>query len=54
MVILHNHGDMPYIVKAGDKIAQVVFSRYTVADFREVTEVSETLRGDGKFASTGY
>ena len=42
-----------YIVKAGDKIAQLVLAPVTFADPVEVKELSETERGTGGFGSTG-
>ena len=52
-VILINHGQNTYEVKTGEKIAQGVFTRVENADFVEVQELSETVRGSGGFGSTG-
>ncbi|MGE5629825.1 MAG: dUTP diphosphatase [Caulobacteraceae bacterium] len=48
-----NHGKNDYIVKNGDRIAQIVFMPVFTAAFREVSELAETERGSGGFGSTG-
>lgn len=53
MVALHNHSDVPQNVTKGERIAQLVITPYVVADFEEAEELSETVRGDGGFGSTG-
>jgi dUTP pyrophosphatase len=53
MACLFNSTLNPYVVKTGDKCVQVLFQR---AEYPEVTEVEvlpETLRGEGRFGSTG-
>lgn len=53
MVALHNHSESPQIVAKGERIAQLVITPYVVADFEEADELSETVRGEGGFGSTG-
>ena len=53
MVALHNHTDAPQTVAKGERIAQLVITPYVVADFEETNELSETVRGEGGFGSTG-
>lgn len=53
MVALHNHTDTPQTVAKGERIAQLVITPYVVADFEEADELSETVRGEGGFGSTG-
>ena len=53
MVALHNHTDAPQTVAKGERIAQLVITPYVVADFEEADELSETVRGEGGFGSTG-
>lgn len=53
MVALHNHSDVPQTVATGERIAQLVIAPYVTADFEEVQELSETVRGEGGFGSTG-
>ncbi len=50
---LINWGDEPYTIQNGDRIAQVIFSRYEQADFTVVSEISQTQRGAGGFGHTG-
>jgi dUTP pyrophosphatase len=52
-VILINHGDKPFVVKKGDRIAQAVFAKVERAWFTQVDELTETDRGSGGFGSTG-
>ena len=53
MVALHNHSEIEQTVSKGERIAQLVITPYVVADFEEATELSETVRGEGGFGSTG-
>ncbi len=53
MVALHNHGNTVQTVSNGERIAQMVFAPYYKADFEEVSELSDTVRGEGGFGSTG-
>ena len=40
-------------VEPGDRIAQLVLTPYITAEFVEAEELSDTVRGDGGFGSTG-
>jgi dUTP pyrophosphatase len=51
--ILINHGDAPFAIKRGMKIAQMVIARHEQATFIEVGELGATARGSGGFGSTG-
>jgi dUTP pyrophosphatase len=51
--ILINHGDTPFKITRGMKIAQMVIARHEHAQFNEVSELGETVRGEGGFGSTG-
>lgn len=53
LVFLHNHGTVPQIVNAGDRIAQLVVVACPQADFLAVEELSNTARGENGFGSTG-
>lgn len=50
---LINWGQEPYTIHSGDRIAQVIFSRYEKADFVSVSQISETERRAGGFGHTG-
>jgi len=52
-VALFNLGDAPFEIKKGDRIAQLILERCETPYVREITEISETERGDGGFGSTG-
>ncbi|MBP5242459.1 MAG: dUTP diphosphatase [Clostridia bacterium] len=53
MVALHNHGETEQTVENGERIAQMVLTPYITAEYEEVTELSDTVRGAGGFGSTG-
>jgi dUTP pyrophosphatase len=52
-VILINHGDAPFPIKRGERIAQLVIAPVTQAELLAVEWLSETARGSGGFGSTG-
>jgi len=52
-VILINYGKEPFMVKHGDRIAQMVVSRVDRVVLEEVGQLSETPRGEGGFGHTG-
>jgi len=52
-VILVNLSNEDFIVENGERIAQLVIAKHEQADWIEVQELSETLRGEGGFGSTG-
>ena len=53
MVSLHNHSSIPQTVDTGERIAQLVIAPFICAEFQEVSELSDTVRGAGGFGSTG-
>jgi len=52
-VILINHGQEPFEVKDGERIAQLVIARYERVTFTEVADLSVSERGAGGFGHTG-
>jgi len=52
-VILINHGQEPFVIKRGERIAQIIIARYAQAVMTEVEALDETERGAGGFGSTG-
>ena len=44
--------DKPFTINAGDRIAQMVFAKVEKAEFEEVEELSDSIRGEGGFGST--
>lgn len=45
---------MPFEVRRGDRIAQLVIQRVEEASFTEVDDLGESARGTGGFGSTGH
>ena len=52
-VILVNLSSEPFTINNGERIAQLVISKYERVEWNEVEELSETDRGSGGFGSTG-
>ncbi|XP_018333265.1 deoxyuridine 5'-triphosphate nucleotidohydrolase, mitochondrial isoform X3 [Agrilus planipennis] len=55
-VVLFNHSQIPFSVKKGDRIAQLICERIYYPELEEVQELSElskTKRGEGGLGSTG-
>ncbi|NLE13146.1 MAG: dUTP diphosphatase [Clostridiales bacterium] len=52
-VTLLNQGSEPYEVRAGDRIAQMLFLPVFRAEFTETDSLADTERGSGGFGSTG-
>lgn len=52
-VILINHGQEPFVIKRGERIAQMVIAPVFQARFEEIATLDETARGEGGFGSTG-
>jgi dUTP pyrophosphatase len=52
-VILANFGEEDFVVRKGDKIAQIVIAPVTQPVIEETETVDETDRGAGGFGSTG-
>lgn len=50
---LINLGSEPATIKKGQKIAQLVIFPVAIATVTEVDELSDSVRGDGSFGSTG-
>lgn len=54
-VVLFNHAKKDFEVKKGDRIAQLILEKITLAEVEEITqeELTATDRGEGGFGSTG-
>ncbi|MDQ2992609.1 MAG: dUTP diphosphatase [Candidatus Eremiobacteraeota bacterium] len=52
-VILANLGAEPFVVRRGDRIAQMVIAPVSRVEFEEVEKLPDSVRGDGGFGSTG-
>ncbi len=52
-IILINAGRGPFLIKRGDRIAQMVIKEVVQAEIEEVDELEDTSRGEGGFGHTG-
>lgn len=52
-VILINLSDTPFTVNDGDRIAQMVLSRYQTIEWQPTGDLEHTFRGEGGFGHTG-
>ncbi len=52
-VLLVNHGEAPFVLQAGERIAQLVIAPVVRAALVEVESLDETDRGAGGYGSTG-
>lgn len=52
-VILINHGKEVFHIEKGDRIAQMVISKLTKFQIKQVRSLEKTARGEGGFGSTG-
>ena len=53
MVALHNHTDEVRTVEGGERVAQLVIVPFIQAAFEIAEALSDTVRGEGGFGSTG-
>jgi dUTP pyrophosphatase len=51
-ILLINHGDQPFVVRRGDRIAQMIVQRVCRVQWDVHPELSPTGRGDGGFGHT--
>ena len=52
-VIIINHGTEPFIIKAGDRIGQIILNKVEKIEWQQVDTLPDTIRGEGGFGSTG-
>ncbi len=52
-IILINHGDAPFVVTRGMRIAQLIVAPVTQLSWVETIELPTTTRGTGGYGSTG-
>jgi dUTP pyrophosphatase len=52
-VLLINHGDTPFPIRRGERIAQMVIAPVVQANLNPMNSLPETGRGGGGFGSTG-
>jgi dUTP pyrophosphatase len=52
-IILTNFGKGDFVVRRGDRVAQLVICRYVRIEWDEVDQLENTKRGEGGFGHTG-
>lgn len=52
-VIIFNHSKSTFVIKKGDRIAQLICERIVEPKLREVADLNTTERGERGFGSTG-
>ena len=52
-VILINYSDEDFVIKDGDRIAQIVLTKFETIEWSDVNSINPTERGSGGFGSTG-
>ena len=52
-VAVHNDGEVERVITPSEKIAQLVVVPFLSVSFNEVSELTDTARGEGGFGSTG-
>jgi len=52
-VVLINHGQVPFTINRGERIAQMIVATYARVAWQATDDLSETQRGAGGFGSTG-
>lgn len=52
-VLLINHGGAPFVIRRGERIAQMVIAAVVRGSLVPVVTLAETARGTGGFGSTG-
>ncbi len=53
MVGLYNRSDEPFVIRSGDRIAQLAVIPVALQAWRETDSLDDTSRGEGGFGSTG-
>ena len=52
-VIIFNHGNKEFIINNNDRIAQMILTPVVKMELEETETLPETIRGEGRFGSTG-
>ncbi len=53
IVFLHNHSNKPVEVEKNERIAQLIVTPFLSVEFEETDKLTDTIRGEGGFGSTG-
>jgi dUTP pyrophosphatase len=52
-VIMINHGSEPFLIKSGERVAQMIIARFARVEWQIAVELDNTCRGEGGFGHTG-
>lgn len=52
-ILLINHGDQPFHIQDGERIAQMVIAKHETTSWQPVDSLNTTQRGEGGYGSTG-
>lgn len=52
-VLLINHSSMPFVIRRGDRIAQMVIASYAKVNWKIVQNLPQSVRGEDGLGSTG-
>ena len=52
-IIMINHGSEAFVIRHGERIAQMVFNPIVHGEFIEMNQLEESVRGEGGFGHTG-
>ena len=52
-IIIINHGQESFVIRRGDRIAQMIVGRFVRAELKEVPVLTTSTRGAGGFGHTG-
>ena len=52
-LVMINWGQAPFVIQRGDRVAQMVISKVTRAEFSEVNDLESTKRGEKGFGHSG-
>jgi dUTP pyrophosphatase len=52
-IILTNFGKKPFVIHRGDRIAQMIVTKYERVQWEEASSLADSKRGEGGFGHTG-
>ncbi len=53
VIVAHNFSDTPHIFEHGQKVAQLLIQKIELPEIMEVEDLTESIRGEKGFGSTG-
>ena len=52
-VLLINHGQEPFVISKGDRIAQMILAKFEIISWEPTSQLNTTERGEGGYGSSG-